>query len=113
MTEIVKAGENLFLALGFPPHEAEILQLRAELMGHLRLWIQDNELTQSDAAERLGITQARVSDLVRGKWKKFSLDMLLTLAAKVGMHVRLELDRAALRNLRGAATRRRKFHSAK
>jgi hypothetical protein len=63
MTEIVKAGENLFLALGFPPHEAEILQLRAELMGHLRLWIQDNELTQSDAAERLGITQARVSDL--------------------------------------------------
>ena len=37
MTEIVKAGENLFLALGFPPHEAEILQLRAELMGHLRL----------------------------------------------------------------------------
>ena len=95
MTEIVKAGENLFLALGFPPHEAEILQLRAELMGHLRLWIQDNELTQSDAAERLGITQARVSDLVRGKWKKFSLDMLLTLAAKVGMHVRLELDQAA------------------
>ena len=95
MTEIVKAGENLFLALGFPPHEAEILQLRAELMGHLRLWIQDNELTQSEAAERLGITQARVSDLVRGKWKKFSLDMLLTLAARVGMHVRLELDRAA------------------
>ena len=95
MAEIVKAGENLFLALGFPPHEAEILQLRAELMGHLRLWIQDNELTQSDAAERLGITQARVSDLVRGRWKKFSLDMLLTLEARVGMHVRLELDRAA------------------
>jgi len=67
MAEIVKAGENLFLALGFPPHEAKILQLRAELMGHLRLWIQDNELTQSDAAERLGITQARVSDLVRGQ----------------------------------------------
>ena len=95
MAEIVKAGENLFLALGFPPHEAEILQLRAELMGALRLWIQDNGLTQTDAAERLGITQTRVSDLVRGKWKKFSLDMLLTLAAKLGMHLRLELDRAA------------------
>ena len=36
MTEIVKAGENLFLALGFPPHEAEILQLRAELIGQLQ-----------------------------------------------------------------------------
>lgn len=95
MTDIVKAGENIFLALGFPPHEAEILQLRADLMGQLRLWIQEQELTQADAAERLGITQARVSDLVRGKWKKFSLDMLLTLAVKAGMHVRLELDRAA------------------
>lgn len=95
MTEIVTAGENLFLALGFPPHEAEILQLRAELMGQLRLWIQDHGLTQAEAAERLGVTQARVSDLVRGKWKKFSLDMLLTLAVKVGMHVRLELSKAA------------------
>ena len=95
MTHFVKAGEKLFLALGFPPPEAEILQLRAELMGALRIWIQDNGLTQAEAAERLGITQARVSDLVRGKWKKFSLDMLLTLAAKVGMHFRLELDRAA------------------
>ena len=78
MTEIVKGDENLFLALGFPPHEAEILQLRADLMGQLRLWIQDSGLTQADAAERLGVTQGRVSDLVRGKWKKFSLDMLLT-----------------------------------
>ena len=71
------------------------MQLRAELLGQLRLWIQDNELTQADAAERLGITQAQVSDLVRGKWKKFTLDRLLTLAVKVGMHIRLELDRAA------------------
>ena len=39
MTDIVEAGENLFLALGFPPHEAEVLQLRADLMGRLRLWI--------------------------------------------------------------------------
>jgi len=47
MTEIVKGDENLFLALGFPPHEAEILQLRADLMGKLRLWIQDSGLTQA------------------------------------------------------------------
>lgn len=95
MTEIVKAGENLFLALGFPPHEAALLQLRADLMGQLRLWIQDNGLTQAEAAERLGVTQARVSNLVRGHWKKFSLDMLLSLYAKAGMRFRLELDRAA------------------
>ena len=95
MTDIVKPGENLFLALGFPPHEAAILQLRADLMGGLRLWIQDNGLTQVEAAERLGITQARVSDLVRGKWKKFSVDTLLTLTGKAGIRFRFELDQAA------------------
>ena len=78
MTDIIEADENLFLALGFPPHEAEILQMRADLMGKLRLWIRDSGLTQEEAAERLGITQSRVSNLVRGQWKKFSLDMLLT-----------------------------------
>lgn len=95
MTETVKAGENLFLALGFPLHEAEILQLRADLMNRLALWVRDSGLTQAEAAERLGVTQARISDLVRGKWKKFSLDMLLSLAGKAGIKFRLQFDEAA------------------
>lgn len=95
MTEIIEAGENLFIALGFPPHEAEVLQMRADLMAKLRLWIRDNELTQEEAAEKLGITQSRVSNLVRGQWKKFSLDMLLALAIKAGLQFKIELDWAA------------------
>ncbi|MEY3881806.1 MAG: hypothetical protein RIQ94_2602 [Pseudomonadota bacterium] len=95
MTDIIEADENLFLALGFPPHEAEVLQMRADLMAKLRLWIRDSELTQEEAAERFGITQSRVSNLVRGQWKKFSLDMLLTLAAKAGLQFKIELDWAA------------------
>jgi len=92
---ISEADENLFLALGFPPHEAEVLQMRADLMGRLRLWIRDSGLTQEEAAERLGITQSRVSNLVRGHWKKFSLDMLLSLAIKAGLQFKIELDWAA------------------
>ena len=95
MTEMIEAGENLFIALGFPPHEAEVLQMRADLMAKLRLWIIDNDLTQEEASERLGITQSRVSNLVRGHWKKFSLDMLLTLAIKAGLQFKIELDWAA------------------
>jgi predicted XRE-type DNA-binding protein len=95
MTEIVKAGENLFLALGFPPHEAEVFQLRADLMARLRLWINDNHLTQAEAAGLLGLSHARVSDLVRGHWKKFSIDMLLTLAGKAGIRFKVTLDQAA------------------
>ena len=95
MNDIVKADENIFLALGFPPYEAEILQIRADLMNRLALWIRDSGMTQIEAAEKLGVTQARVSDLVRGHWKKFSLDMLLTLAAKAGLRFKIELDWAA------------------
>ncbi|MGD0961994.1 MAG: XRE family transcriptional regulator [Methylomonas sp.] len=95
MNDVVKSGENLFLALGFPPHEAEILQMRADLMNRLALWIQEKGLTQTEAAEKLGVTQARISDLVRGHWKKFSLDMLLMLAARAELKFRIELDWAA------------------
>ena len=59
--------------------------MRADLMAKLRLWILDNELTQEAAADILGITQSRVSNLVRGQWKNFNLDMLLTLAIKADL----------------------------
>lgn len=95
MTEIIQAGENLFIALGFTPHEAEVLKMRADLMAKLRIWIIENELTQEEVAVSLGITQSRVSNLVRGHWKKFSLDMLLTLAIKAGFQFKIELDWAA------------------
>ena len=82
---------NVFLDLGFPPVEAAVLALRADLMGRLRILIEERGWTQSQAAEQLGIGQSRVSDLVRGKWEKFSLDMLITLAARAGKRVELAL----------------------
>jgi predicted XRE-type DNA-binding protein len=86
-----KSSGNVFIDLGFSAEEAEILALRAELMAQLRILIEKEGWTQTEAAKRLGIAQSRVSDLVRGKWDKFSLDMLVTLAARAGRHVRLEL----------------------
>ena len=82
---------NIFLDLGFPPGEAAVLALRAELMCRLERMIQEEGWTQQQAAERFGIAQSRVSDLVRGKWEKFSLDMLITLAARAGRKVELSL----------------------
>ena len=64
--------------------------MRADLMAELRNFIEVKRLTQAKAAELLGITQSRVSDLTRGKWEKFSLEMLITLATKAGMHVTLQ-----------------------
>jgi predicted XRE-type DNA-binding protein len=53
-------------------------------------YIEKQKLTQAKAAKRLGIAQSRVSDLVRGKWDTFSLEMLITLEARLGRTIRVE-----------------------
>lgn len=82
---------NVFLDLGFEPAEATVLAMRADLMADLRLYIEKHKLTQAEAAKRLSIAQSRVSDLVRGKWEKFSREMLITLETRLGRTVRVEL----------------------
>jgi len=88
---ITPSSGNVFSDLGFESAEAAILQMRAKLMSDLRIYIESSGMTQSEAARRLGIAQSRVSDLMRGKWEKFSLEMLITLEARVGRRVTLEL----------------------
>jgi len=88
--EIVNSSGNAFLDLGFSPEEAAILQMRADLMADLRKLIKAKKLTQAKAGKLLGVSQSRVSDLVRGKWEKFSLEMLLTLATRGGLRVTLK-----------------------
>jgi predicted XRE-type DNA-binding protein len=87
---IVDSSKNIFSDLGYPPEEAAILQMRADLMSELRKFITAKKLTQDKAAKMLGVSQSRVSDLVRGKWEKFSLEMLVILATKAGMRVTLK-----------------------
>ena len=86
---ITESSGNVFADLGFSPEEATLLAMRAELMAKLRETIAEKGWTQAQAAERLGVGQSRVSDLVRGKYDKFSLDMLVTLATRAGRHVEL------------------------
>ena len=87
---IVKSSGNVFIDLGYSPEEAAILKMRADLMTKLRKFIDTRKLTQANAAKILCISQSRVSDLVRGKWERFSLEMLVTLATRAGMHITLK-----------------------
>lgn len=88
---ITESSGNVFVDLGFDPAEAAILQMRAELMTDLREFIRSSGMTQMEAAQRLGVGQSRVSDLMRGKWDRFSLEMLITLEARAGRKVKLDL----------------------
>ncbi|HRQ04337.1 MAG TPA: helix-turn-helix transcriptional regulator [Nitrosomonas halophila] len=86
---VIESSGNVFADLGFSPEESTLLAMRAELMVRLREIITDRGWTQKEASIILGIGQSRVSDLVRGKWDKFSLDMLVTLVTRTGKHVEL------------------------
>lgn len=89
--KITKSSGNVYIDLGFPPEEAAILAMRSELMCRLDILISDKQWTQAEAAQVLGISQSRVSDLIRGKFEKFSLDMLITLATRAGKKVELKM----------------------
>ncbi len=89
--EIFNSSGNVFSDLGFSPDEAAVLQMRADLMADLRKFIKSRKLTQAKAAEILGVSQSRVSDLIRGKWDRFSLEMLITLATRTGKRVSLRI----------------------
>ena len=54
----------------------------AQLLMGLERWLENGRLTQAEAARVLGVTQARVSDLKRGKINRFSMDSLVRLAAR-------------------------------
>jgi predicted XRE-type DNA-binding protein len=82
---------NIFVDLGFEPAEAEVMKLRAEVMIRMKERLKEAGWTQAEAARRLGVTQPRVSCLMKGKVEDFSLDMLLTLSARVGLHPELRL----------------------
>jgi predicted XRE-type DNA-binding protein len=89
--KVVKSSGNVFLDLGFAPHEASVMLLRAQLAEALRVWMQKEKLTQAQAAKRLGIAQPRVSDIVRNKVELMSLDYLVGLCAKAKLDVGLRL----------------------
>jgi predicted XRE-type DNA-binding protein len=68
------------------PQEAASLRARSALMMSIAEAIQAQGLTQAQAAEVFGVTQPRISDLVRGKVGLFSLDALVDMASTAGMN---------------------------
>lgn len=77
------------------PAEAENMKLRSELMAALKNHIARSEMSQQQAAQLLGVTQPRVSDLMRGKINLFALDALVNMATAAGLHVQMTIQEAA------------------
>lgn len=92
---MVVGSDNVFRDLGFSEDEAQNLLLRADLMIAIERYIRKSDLSQTEAAKKLGITQPRLSDLFRHRIERFSLDALVLLAAKAGLTVRMSVKKAA------------------
>ena len=78
---------NVFRDLGFSAAEAENLRVRSLLMIRIEKLIYSRGWTQSEAAKALGVSQPRISDLVRGKFDKFSADTLIEMLGRAGVEV--------------------------
>ncbi len=73
------------------PEEAENMKLRSVLMTELKNYLIRENLNQSQAATLLGVTQPRVSDLMRGKINLFGLDALVNMATAAGLHIEMRV----------------------
>ena len=88
-TKLHRGNGNVFRDLGFEPLEAENLRVRSDLMIQVHRLIEARGLTQVAAARLFGVSQPRVSDLMRGKIDLFSIDALINMLGKAGVRVTL------------------------
>lgn len=104
ITHRTPANGNIFADLGFAPEEAAKLlaeaaqaidekrALKQTLMVEIVGWIDEQNLKQAQAAEILGITRPRVSDVVNQKTPKFTVDSLVDMVLRTGKHVQLSVQ---------------------
>ena len=97
-------GGNVFADLGFDAQEAillkaesnrvisEKLAIKESLMSELAVWMNEQHLKQSDAAQILGVTRPRVSDVMNKKTVKFTIDALVDMLAPTGKRVQLSVS---------------------
>ena len=90
-----KRFSSVWDAIEDTPAMAENMKLRSELMMALKDHIKARGLSQADAATVFGVTQPRVSDLMRGKANLFGLDTLINMASAAGLRVEMRVRRAA------------------
>jgi len=78
--------DSVFDDLEPDPGKAEQLKLKAALFDAIIAYIKENSLTQKQAAEIMGVQRSRIGDVCRGKMSGFSIDSLVSMAARAGLH---------------------------
>ena len=82
---------NVWDAIEAPPEDAENMKLRSVLMTALKNHITRSEMSQAQAAKLFGVTQPRISDLMRGKINLFGLDARVNMVTAAGLHIEMRV----------------------
>jgi predicted XRE-type DNA-binding protein len=90
-----KRFDSVWDAIEDTPAQAENMKLRSTLMMALKDHIERTGLSQAEAAKLFGVTQPRVSDLMRGKIELFGLDTLVNMVGAAGLRVEMRISNAA------------------
>lgn len=90
----IESYASVWDAIADTPEQAANLRARAELMQKIAAIVKENGWTQVEAADRCGVTQPRINDLLRGRVSRFSLDALVNIATAIGRRVHLEIESA-------------------
>jgi predicted XRE-type DNA-binding protein len=93
----IETFDNVWFAIEKNEADAVNVTMRSELMSAIEDAVKSWNLSQQEAAKKLGITRPRLSDLLRGKINKFSLDMLTTLAHNAGLTVKMSVKKAVMK----------------
>ncbi|HEY1772941.1 MAG TPA: XRE family transcriptional regulator [Gammaproteobacteria bacterium] len=91
----MKKFHSVWDAIEDSSEEAANMKVRAELMITLQERVKHQHGTQAEKAEKLGLNQPRLNDLLKGRINKFSLDALVNIASKAGLQVDLRVRKAA------------------
>ncbi|MCL2877679.1 MAG: XRE family transcriptional regulator [Acidobacteria bacterium] len=87
--------DSVWDAIEDTPEEAENMKLRSALMMTLKDHIINAGMSQAQAARLFGVTQPRISDLMRGKINLFGLDALVNMATVAGFHIEMRIREVA------------------
>lgn len=90
----VNTYASVWDALADTPEQAANLRARSALMRQITAIVRQSNWTQAEAAQRCGVTQPRMNDLLRGRVSRFSLDALVNIATAMGREVHFELQAA-------------------
>ena len=92
ITHITPKGRNIFEDLGFEPKEAIKLKIKAQLMCQISEWIKEKKLKQEEASSFLEVTRPRISEVMKGRTGKFTIDTLIDMLEKIGKNVTVHIN---------------------